>query len=90
MTGKEAYSIAHTVLTKYDLAQYFHHSLGHGVGIDIHENPRLSSLSNTVLEPNMIFTVEPGVYIPNKFGIQIEDTILLTTSGCKALTHASV
>lgn len=88
MTGKEAYECARVVLAKYDLAQYFHHSLGHGVGIDIHENPRLSSLSNMILEPNMVFTVEPGVYIPNKFGIQIEDTVLLTEKGCTLLTKS--
>jgi Xaa-Pro aminopeptidase len=86
MLGKEAYQIAYDVLDKYNLAQYFHHSLGHGVGIDIHENPRLSRTSEIVLKENMVCTVEPGVYIPGKFGIQIEDTVVITTSGCNALT----
>lgn len=88
MLGKEAYQIAYDVLKKYDLAQYFHHSLGHGVGIDIHENPRLSSLSMVQLQQDMIFTVEPGVYIPGELGIQIEDTVLLTTKGCQRITQA--
>ena len=89
MLGKEAYQLAYDVLSRHDLARYFHHSLGHGVGIDIHENPRLSKTSSMTLQENMVFTVEPGVYIPGKFGIQIEDTVLLTQSGCKVLTKAS-
>lgn len=77
---------ARKVLRKYSLAKYFGHSLGHGVGLDIHEAPRLSSQSTTVLEEGMIVTVEPGVYIPNQFGIRVEDMVLVTKEGCEVLS----
>ena len=77
---------ARKVLRKFGLAKYFGHSLGHGVGLDIHESPRLSSQSPSVLEAGMIVTVEPGVYIPNQFGIRVEDMILVTKEGCEVLS----
>ncbi len=77
---------ARKVLRKFGLAKYFGHSLGHGVGLDIHENPRLSSLSTSILEAGMIVTVEPGVYIPNQFGIRVEDMVLVTKEGCEVLS----
>ncbi len=77
---------ARKVLRKFGLAKYFGHSLGHGVGLDIHEAPRLSSQSSTILEAGMIITVEPGVYIPNEFGIRVEDMVLVTNEGCEVLS----
>jgi Xaa-Pro aminopeptidase len=77
---------ARKVLRKFGLAKYFGHSLGHGVGLDIHESPRLSSQSKSVLEAGMIVTVEPGVYIPGQFGIRIEDMVLVTKEGCEVLS----
>ena len=77
---------ARKVLRKFGLAKYFGHSLGHGVGLDIHEGPRLSSQSKSVLEAGMIVTVEPGVYIPNQFGIRVEDMVLVTKEGCEVLS----
>ena len=77
---------ARKVLRKFGLAKYFGHSLGHGVGLDIHEAPRLSSQSSSILEPGMIVTVEPGVYIPNQFGIRVEDMVLVTKEGCEVLS----
>jgi Xaa-Pro aminopeptidase len=77
---------ARKVLRKFGLAKYFGHSLGHGVGLDIHETPRLSSHSTGILETGMIVTVEPGVYIPNQFGIRIEDMVLVTNEGCEVLS----
>lgn len=77
---------ARNVLRKFGLAKYFGHSLGHGVGLDIHENPRLSCKTSSILEPGMIVTVEPGVYIPNEFGIRIEDMVLVTEKGCEVLS----
>lgn len=65
---------------------YFQHSLGHGVGLDIHELPRLSSYSNTILEPNMVVTIEPGLYVPGIGGARLEDTVVVTESGCDILT----
>ena len=77
---------ARKVLRKFGLAKYFGHSLGHGVGLDIHEAPRLSNQSKSILEPGMIVTVEPGVYIPNQFGIRVEDMVLVTREGCEVLS----
>ena len=58
-------------------AKYFIHSLGHGVGLEIHESPGVSSSSLAVLEKNMVITIEPGIYLPNKYGIRIEDTLVV-------------
>jgi len=77
---------ARKILRKFGLAKYFGHSLGHGVGLDIHESPRLSCKSTGILEAGMIVTVEPGVYIPNQFGIRVEDMVLVTKEGCEVLS----
>ncbi|BEP18597.1 aminopeptidase P family protein [Pyrofollis japonicus] len=78
---------AREVLRKHGLAYYFNHSLGHGVGIEIHEPPRISFGSDVVLEPGMVITIEPGVYIPGKYGVRIEEMILVTKKGAKKLTQ---
>jgi Xaa-Pro aminopeptidase len=64
----------------------FVHSLGHGVGLDIHEAPSVSGKSEDILEEGMVFTVEPGIYLPGKFGIRIEDMVLVTKKGCEVLS----
>lgn len=66
--------------------RYFVHGTGHGIGLDVHEAPRLSSLSGDVLEPRMVFTIEPGFYVPGRWGIRIEDTVLLKENSCEKLT----
>ena len=68
----------------YDLI----HSLGHGVGMEIHEAPYISSRSDVPLKENMVVTDEPGIYIPGKFGIRIEDTVQITKFGCISLTKS--
>lgn len=88
MTGKEADAIARTVLTDAGLGQAFGHGLGHGVGIDIHEEPRLSPASQTTLASGMVVTIEPGAYIPGRFGVRIEDCGVLTADGFTRFTHA--
>ena len=77
---------ARNYLKKNKLDQYFGHSLGHGVGLEIHESPRLSQKSKEVLREGMVVTVEPAVYIPNKFGIRVEDMILVTKKGSEVLS----
>ncbi len=78
---------ARNYLKSKKLSQFFGHSLGHGVGLQIHEDPRLSSKSPAVLKENMIVTVEPAVYLPNKFGIRIEDMVLVNKAGCEVLSE---
>lgn len=85
MTGKQADALARNVLNSYELGEYFTHSLGHGVGVKIHENPRLSKTSDEVLKNGNVFSIEPGVYIDGKFGIRIEDTVYLKNGKCVTL-----
>jgi Xaa-Pro aminopeptidase len=72
-------------LEKYDLAKHFGHSLGHGVGLDIHEIPRITSKSGAVLSEGMVITIEPGVYL-KRFGVRLEEMVLVTKKGCEVLS----
>ncbi|HQP00483.1 MAG TPA: M24 family metallopeptidase, partial [Caldisericia bacterium] len=65
---------------------YFGHGLGHGVGLEIHERPTLSPRGAEDLKENMVVTIEPGIYIPNKLGIRIEDLVVVKKNGCLNLT----
>lgn len=84
--AKEIDSAARLHLKKQSLDQYFGHSLGHGVGIDVHEMPSISQRSNIILKEGMVFTVEPGVYIPGQFGVRLEEMVLVTKTGCEVLS----
>ena len=87
--GKEIDEAVRERLTAAGLGDYFVHGLGHGVGLEIHEEPRLSKRSKCEsLLPNMIVTDEPGVYIENFGGVRIEDTVLVTSGRAQPLTHA--
>jgi Xaa-Pro aminopeptidase len=77
------------VLTRHGLADSFTHSTGHGVGMEIHEAPRLAKQATETLRAGMVVTIEPGIYLPGRFGIRIEDTVLITKTGCEILTPAT-
>ncbi len=77
MKACEIDKIARDVIEKAGYGKYFIHSTGHGVGLDIHELPNISSRSETIIEENMVFTVEPGIYLADKFGVRIEDTVVM-------------
>ena len=83
---QQVHQAAQSVLEQAGLGKYFTHSLGHGVGLRVHELPRLGPGSSTVLEPGMIVTVEPGVYLPGRFGIRLEDDVLVTRQGAELLS----
>jgi Xaa-Pro aminopeptidase len=85
-TVGEVDAAARKLLKKRGLVKYFTHSTGHGLGLEIHEAPRVAAGQTELLRPGMVITVEPGVYLPGKFGVRIEDTVVLTESGCEILT----
>ena len=91
MTGKALDKVARDVIRKGGFGKCFGHSLGHGVGYEVHEAPMAakSKSANTVLKPGMLVTIEPGIYLEGNLGVRIEDLILITETGCEVLSHAA-
>lgn len=88
MTGKQGDAIARDYFAKYNLAQYFTHSLGHSLGINIHESPNLAPSDNTPFKDGMVFSDEPGIYLAGRLGIRIEDTVTLNGGSVESLTKS--
>jgi Xaa-Pro aminopeptidase len=89
MTGREADAITRDYITEKGYGEYFGHSTGHGIGLEVHEGPGLSMKSDVRLEPGMVVTCEPGIYIPGLGGVRIEDDTLITKDLNEALTHST-
>ncbi|MDD4101877.1 MAG: Xaa-Pro peptidase family protein [Kiritimatiellae bacterium] len=81
-------AVARRAIERAGYGEYFGHSLGHGLGLEVHEAPSFSTACRTVLEPGMVLTVEPGIYLPGRFGVRIEDVVLITEGGCEVLSQS--
>ena len=88
VTGAQIHNIAAQVIADAGYGAYFGHGFGHSLGIEIHENPRFSPLWDKVIPAGACLSAEPGIYLPGKFGVRIEDVIMLTEEGCVDITHS--
>jgi Xaa-Pro aminopeptidase len=89
MTGEEAHMLAHNVIEEAGYGEKFGHGLGHGVGMLVHEAPRLAKLSKDQMQDGMVATIEPGIYIPGWGGVRIEDMVYFDAGKAKVMSHAA-
>jgi Xaa-Pro aminopeptidase len=89
ITGKELDKISRDIIYGAGFKKCFGHGLGHGVGVEIHEMPRISPKGYETLKKGMVFTIEPGIYIKNTGGVRIEDMVFLTENGARVLTKSA-
>jgi len=89
VTAKALDAVARDFIAKRGLGQYFSHSLGHGIGLQVHEPPRISSRSSYELQTGNVITIEPGIYLPGLGGVRIEDDIVVLNGRCRVLNRAS-
>ncbi|GHH96955.1 M24 family metallopeptidase [Neobacillus kokaensis] len=89
LTGKQADALTRDYITEKGFGENFGHSTGHGIGLEVHEGPALSKKSDLVLEPGMVVTCEPGIYVPGLGGVRIEDDTLITKDHNEVLTHST-
>jgi len=88
-TAREVDKAARDVITQAGYGDYFTHRTGHGLGSEVHEPPYITSTSDLVLEEGMVFTVEPGIYLPGEFGVRLEEVAVVTENGCRILSKLS-
>lgn len=89
VTAHEIDAVARDLITKAGYGDYFNHRLGHGIGMDVHEYPSIVGGNDLVIEKGMCFSNEPGIYIPGKVGVRIEDCLYVTDNGCESFTHTN-
>ncbi len=89
MSARSADGLARGMIENAGYAEFFGHGLGHGVGLETHESPSIGTLSDDILQDDMAFTIEPGIYLPGWGGVRIEDTVTITEGRLRTLTHAS-
>ena len=88
ITGKEVDAAARQVITDAGYGDYFGHAYGHSLGLEVHGLPSCSPASETVMEVNTVCAAEPGIYLPGKFGVRIEDLVIFTADGCENITKS--